>query len=129
MRKIALFLSLTMIVFLSACSSAPTKPVIIDKEASGFSEEAEVVSAPSRESVFVYGNRKNAASHLILTLTGEPVLLPSGYVRLAGVVSGGRKTACVEIGGRGLALEEGEVIDDYRIVRINYDNVVLERGK
>jgi len=129
MKKIALILSLALVMFLSACSAQPSKPRVINNEAAGVSEEPEAVAVPSREAVFVYGDRRSLSSRLVLTLAGEPVLLPSGYVRLAGVVSGRRKTVCVEIGGRGLALEEGETADDYRIVRISGDRVVLERTK
>jgi hypothetical protein len=128
MRKIACFLLIPLVMVLSACAPQPRKTIKEDAILT-VSEEAETASAPSRESVFVYGNRKTFSSLMVLTLTGEPVLLPSGYLRLAGVVCGERRTACLELGGRGLALEEGEVIDDYRIVRINHDTAVLEKTK
>jgi hypothetical protein len=129
MKKTVVLLLLSLMIFFCACASQPAKPPIKIDEIPAASEETEAVSVPSREPVFIYGNRKDLASHLILTLTGEPVLLPSGYVRLAGVVSGRRKTVCVEIGGRGLALGEGETADDYRIVRISGDTAVLEKTK
>jgi hypothetical protein len=128
MKKIACFLLIPLVMFLAACAAQPRK-VINDSAISTVSEEAEVVSVPSRESVFVYGNRKNLSARLVLALTGEPVLLPSGYLRLAGVVSGERKTVCLELGGRGLALTEGEAIDDYRIVRISDNTAILEKTK
>jgi len=83
----------------------------------------------SREAVFTYGSSKNLAPCLTLKISGEPVLLPSGYVRLVGVVSGERQVACLDVGGRGLALEKGEIIDDYRVSRIFADFVVLERSR
>ena len=126
MRQTTILLLLAAL--LSSCAAErPKAPVIIERP--DLSAEAETAPAPSREAVFIYGGRKNLASRLILTLTGEPVLLPSGYVRLVGVVSGGKPTACLEIGGRGLALGAGETVDDYRIVGIGADSAVLERQK
>jgi hypothetical protein len=127
MQKIVLFFLLPMIIFLSACASQPAKTLIKNEETSDASEETAAVTVPSREAVFLYGRRQNLSSRLLLTLAGEPVLLPSGYIRLVGVVSGGKPTACLEIGGRGLALGEGEAVDDYRIVGIDGDSVVLEK--
>ena len=126
MRGIVCFLLITLVMLLAACASPPRKAINPDV-ISTVTEEAETVSVPSRESIFVYGNRKNLSARLILALAGEPVLLPSGYLRLAGVISGERRAVCLELGGRGLALTEGEAIDDYRIVRISGDSVVLER--
>ena len=111
-------------ILLAACAPQP-RQIAIEKPPA-ISDEVEATVVPSREPVFVYGN-KSSPARLVLFLTGEPTLLPSGYARLAGVVSGQRSTACVEIGGRGLALEEGENVDDYRVVRIKGDHVVLER--
>ena len=90
-------------------------------------EEAAIPEAPTRESVFVYNQKKPAPDRILLSFTSGPVLLPSGYTRLAGVVSGGEPIACLEIGGRGLALTKGEKTDDYRVVRINGDSVLLEK--
>ncbi|MGB9613284.1 MAG: hypothetical protein ACPL4K_03805, partial [Candidatus Margulisiibacteriota bacterium] len=81
-----------MLLTLSSCAfQNRTTPV--SNEVVG-SEEAEVVESPSREAVFVYGNPKDLPKRLVLTLGSEPLLLPSGYVRLVGVVSGGKPTAC-----------------------------------
>jgi len=112
-------------IMLSSCSLQSHKPVLSEETAA--TEETEAAEIPSREAVFVYGNQKNSPSKLVLTFSSEPVLLPSGYVRLVGVVSGGRPIACLEIGGRGLALGEGELVDAYRVVGIGSNNVVLER--
>ncbi len=122
------FLGILIIFILTSCSSHKRIEDSAIKE-NAVTEEAETVESPTREAVFVYGNPKDCPKRLVLTLAGEPVLLPSGYVRLVGVVSGGRPIACLEIGGRGLALGKGENINDYRVVGINDDSVVLERGK
>ncbi|MBN3033221.1 MAG: hypothetical protein JW873_03920 [Candidatus Saganbacteria bacterium] len=118
---------------LSACAPQPAA-VAVDSYEPAVSAEVEAPPAASREALFVYSSNKNPPSRLVLSLTGEPRLLPSGYIRLVGVVSGpclpagrGKPTACLEIGGRGLALGEGESVDDYRIVRIAGDRLVLER--
>ena len=128
MRKTTCLLLIVLAVLVASCASQTPK-VLISNETTGISAEAEAVPVPSREAVFIYGGRNRTASRLILTLSGEPVLLSSGYVRLVGVVSGGRRAACLEFGGRGLALGEGETVDDYRIVGIGSDQVVLERKR
>jgi len=117
-----------MTIALSACASQP-RPVHINNGVTSSSAEAEPIPATSREAVFIYGVKKTASSRLVLELAGEPVLLASSYVRLAGVVGGVRPAACLELGGRGFVLLKGEMIDDYRIVGFNGDRVVLERGK
>ncbi len=122
MKYIACFLFLAVLA-LSGCAPSHSSAPLVSE--TGLTEEAGP-AVPSRETVYLYGN-KNLPSRFTLSLAGEPRLLPSGYARLAGLVSGLRWTACVEIGGRGLALEEGEGFDDYRIVRIKGDHILLER--
>jgi len=107
---------------LSACAPEPPRMRLND-------EPTVVSDAPSREAVFTYNDKKEMPRRLVLSLAGEPLLLPSGYVRLAGVVRGERPVALIEIGGRGLALAKGESVDDYRVVRVDGDNIVLERRK
>ena len=124
MKRSVIFL-LIPLVAITSCASPELKKEKKPKEPL-VSAEVMVIQEASREAVFVYG--KTEQKKIIkLMLTGEPVLFPSGYVRLVGVVSGGRPTACLEIGGRGLALTEGEKIDDYRVGRVYPDHVVLER--
>lgn len=113
---------------LSACAPEPPRMRLND-EPTAVSDEAEVEDAPSREAVFTYNDKKEIPKRLVLSLAGEPLLLPSGYARLAGVVRGEKPIALIEIGGRGLALAKGESIDDYRVVRVDGDNIVLERRK
>ena len=119
----ALMLVLVLAPLLLGC--VPRPHISLDR-GPAVSEEAEPVSLPTRESVYLYGD-KSLPNRLTLSFSGEPRLLASGYARLAGVVSGQRRTACVEIGGRGLALEKGEMVDAYRITGIESDHVVLEK--
>jgi len=117
-----------LMIFLSACAPRPNQ---VEKNANSFvestTEEVESVVEASREVVFTYGGQHNLPPRLILTLGGEPVLFPSGYVRLVGVVSGGKPTACLELGGRGLAVGVGEEIDDYQIEGVLEKSVTLIR--
>ena len=126
--KLILFLLLTMTITLSACTPQPSSAYINNSETSS-SAEVDAPPAASREAVFVYGVKRPARSRVVLELTGEPVLLASSYARLAGVVAGARPAACLELGGRGLILVKGETIDDYRVVGLNSDSVVLEKTK
>jgi len=120
-------IALTAILISSCASRSPRNFQTI--EAATPSEEAETIEAPSREAVYIYSNQKKLAENIILRFSSEPILLPSGYARLVGVVSGGKPVACLEIGGRGLVVGKGEEIDDYRVVGIGNDSVVLERNK
>jgi hypothetical protein len=93
----------------------------------------EVTATPEvepRGSVFVYGQgRSSGSARITLQLNGEPLLLPAGYARVVGVVNGDSPVACLEIGGRGLALAPGDRVDDYRVVAVKERTVVLQKGK
>jgi hypothetical protein len=78
----------------------------------------------SNEAVKVYDQ---VADRIILRFAGEPGRLPGGSGRLIGVVSGRKMVALLDLGGRGLALEEGEQVDAYRVSRIAGDRLVLTR--
>lgn len=128
MMRLSVILLVIMTITVSSCTSNR------NFTSKSFEESEETVAeqsveTPSHEALFVYSNQSNLPNRIVLTLASEPLLLPSGYVRLVGVVSGGKPVACLEIGGRGLAMGEGEAIDGYRVSGINNDNVVLERGK
>ncbi len=111
---------------LTACSSDnKIESPAASGEAAG--EEMSQEQASTRESVFIYNQQKSLPDRIVLGFNCGPILLPSGYARLAGVVSGGNPIACLEIGGRGLALSQGEKADDYRVVRIGGDSVILEK--
>ncbi len=109
---------------LAGCAS-PKREITINNEGGEASTEA--AADPSREAVFVYGGQKSLPNKIILKIGGEPRLFSSGYLRLAGVVGGEFPMACLELGGRGFAAAKGEKIDDYRIVGIESDHVVLEK--
>lgn len=111
-----------LLVSLSACA-APGKPT----SQSFTTAEAEEFEVVTREAVYLYNETKGLSRQVTIKIGGEPILLPSGYARLAGVVSGGRPVALLEIGGRGLALSKGETVDGYRIARIDGDLIVLKK--
>ena len=116
-------------LFLVSCSS-PQEKVEIESanDDAEFIEEAVSPEVSTRQPIFVYKNQSPKVSEEItLRLNAEPLLLPSGYVRLVGVVSGGRPIACLEIGGRGLCVEIGEEISGYRIVGISKNAIYLKR--
>lgn len=123
-----LILLVALLPLISCAAEEPktTNSVIGDEETSA---EVSVTDQPTAEPIYVYGAKRELPNNLSLKLVGEPILFPSGYVRLAGVVSGLRPVALLEVGGKGLALREGEEINDYRIAGINGDCVVLERRK
>jgi hypothetical protein len=130
MKTMALLLSLICCaLFVASCTSED--PSLSQSAASDDETTIEAIAAnpPSAEALYIYNSKTGAPNKLTLALAGEPVLFPSGYVRLAGVVSGRRQVAYIEIGGRGLALREGEFINDYRVARITDHSVLLERGK
>ena len=128
MKQMVIVLTAVMALALCSCAERDQKETVPEEPAVA-SEEAESIETLSREAVFVYKNTKDPPGRMILSIGGEPVLLPSGYVRLVGVVSGGRPIACFAIGGWGLALGKGERINDYRVAGINDDSVILERGQ
>jgi hypothetical protein len=129
MNKYICTLSIVALM-LSSCSS---KGVVEDKVQAAADDEPfldQPVSSEvqKREPIFVYKDQSPEASKRIsLKLNGEPLLLTSGYVRLAGVVSGGRPIALVEVGGKGLALENGDKVSGYRVFGISKKHVQLVR--
>lgn len=110
----------TMLTGCSVKASPPDREFIPEVSAT---QEAE-----PRGSVYVYGQaRVTDPQQIILRLNGEPLLLPSGYARVVGVVSGVSPVACLEIGGRGLALGEGDRLDDYQVSEILEQSIVLQK--
>lgn len=120
---------LITLLFATSCSSGDQiqgKNTAADDEP--FYDPPATVEAEKREAVFVYKDKSPHTSRkLTLKLNGEPVLLASGYVRLAGVVSGGRPIALIEVGGRALALRNGDTFSGYQILNIVYDQVSLRK--
>lgn len=126
MRHVS-WLLIVVPLLLSSCSS---EEILSKQPPQVIEENPTTVEVEAREPIFVYSaQQKRLPARVVLRLAGEPLLFPSGYVRLAGVVSGGRPMALLEVGGRGLALGEEEKLDDYRVVGIEDDRVLLERGK
>jgi len=82
---------------------------------------------PSREAVFVYGGEKGYPKELVLRIGGDASLLPSGYLRLAGVVEGERPVALLEIGGRAQAVSVGEEFDNFWLESISENGVRLRK--
>ena len=115
-------------VFLTSCSGSNGESSVEPQ-----TESLEVVESREntievdpREALFVYKNQPAADQHeIILKLNAEPLLLPSGYVRLVGVVSGGKPLALIEVGGRGLGVEIGDEVGQYQVVDISAKSVCL----
>lgn len=118
-----------LILALSSCASVKEKPgESLEGEGSGIMvEEAPSVEAEARQPIYVYENQpeKVFLRKVTLTLSSEPLLLPNGYVRLVGVVSGGRPMALVEVGGRGFSVEVGDEVGKYRVALISREKIKL----
>ena len=126
-----LILIILLVLALSSCASVKEKAEVNLEE-----EESEIMveQVPSaevdvRKPIYVYENKPEMVSlrNVTLTLNSEPLLLPSGYVRLVGVVSGGRPMALIEVGGRGLCIGIGEAVGAYRVVGISKKGIKLVR--
>jgi hypothetical protein len=126
MKDLRLLPLLTLLVALSACA-APGPKEVRPQTKSYSSAETEGIEVVTREAVYLYNETKALSRQVTIKIGGEPFLLPSGYARLAGVVSGGRPVAWLEIGGRGLAVSLGETVDGYRITRIDEGLIVLRK--
>jgi hypothetical protein len=111
-----------LILALSSCASVKEKEEIglKEEESEIMVDEAPSLEAEIRKPIYVYESqpKKISSSKVTLKLNSEPLLLSNGYVRLAGVVSGGRPMALIEIGGRGRSVEIGEEVGEYKIVNI-----------
>ena len=119
-----------VVLFLSSCSSKNKAETAITEA------ETEVVEAPlvsneteSREPLYVYGTgaQEKCPTSFVLKLNAAPSLLASSYVRLVGVVSGGKPLALIEVGGRGQCVEVGSEVLDYRIIRMSHNKLYLTK--
>jgi hypothetical protein len=112
-------------LLLTSCSSVKQKEELKPEDDKREIVQETTVEAENREPIYVY--RKEQEQNLkevTLRMNSQPILLPvrrsldeggaSGYVRLVGVVSGGRPIALVEVGGRGLCVGIGEEVGGYR---------------
>jgi len=79
----------------------------------------------SREALFVSAD--NCPAEIVLKMNSEPFSLPSGYLRLMGMVVGGKKPcALIELSGEGRCLYVGETIEAYKLVKISKGEVRLK---
>lgn len=110
-------------LLLSACSGPKPAPSITLEDKP---ETLDTGQASSREVVYVYKEQQeNLTDELKIKLNAAPLLLGSGYVRLAGVVSGVKPMALIEVGGRGLVVEQGDQLQGYRVGWIGQGSVNL----
>lgn len=127
------FLIILLIIPLASCCS-PQDEVDISSDPEDeeiVEEQLSVENVPSREALYVYNNNQPAMdlTEVALTLNGEPLLLSSSYVRLVGVVSGGRPMALIEDAGRGLCLFVGDKLKGYRVASISNREVQLKKQR
>ncbi|MFH1825816.1 MAG: hypothetical protein ABH823_00805 [bacterium] len=117
-------------LILTACNSKDKLESSLKEQetAEGVIVQPPTLEAEPREPVYVYGQQTKASpDELTLSINNEPLLVNSSYVRLVGVVSGGKPLALLEIAGRGLCLGVGKRVSDYQITEINVKGVKLER--
>ncbi|MEA3492937.1 MAG: hypothetical protein U9R38_00965 [Candidatus Margulisiibacteriota bacterium] len=127
MIKIILLLIIPVLLF-SSCS--PKEAIVVNPRPAADDEPFLDLPASkegeSRKPVFVYNEKDNLAKEeILLRINSEPILLTSGYVRLVGVVSGGRPMALLEVGGRGLVVGVGEEVSEYIVSYIVKDRIRL----
>jgi hypothetical protein len=129
----ATILFLSIVVMLSSCSSDREKAEVPleEKEIEVVQEQAAAPEALARKPVFIYQDQPEQISsqEVILRLNAEPVLLSSGYVRLVGVVSGGRPLALIEVAGKGLGVAAGEEVGDYKVLWISERGIKLRKTR
>ena len=123
---------LLLALSLSSCSARPPEDKVDTKK-----EEVEVVeqqeNSPEVEvskPLYIYKDQKGEnPEQIVLEIDGGPLLLLSGYVRLAGVVSGEMPLALIEVAGRGRLVKEGEKIGGYAVVSISSRSVLMKKYK
>lgn len=141
-----LILVIFIALLLVSCSSSKGQPETAleeQEEAKAGEEQPPSLEAGSRQPIFVYNNQTANSPHKVtLKLNAEPLLLPNGYVRLVGVVSGpvrrspdgrrdeggGNPLALIEVGGRGLCVGVGDKVGDYNVARISGKEIQLIKG-
>lgn len=129
MEKIMPSLIIVMLL-LSSCS--PKETITVNPQSAAddepFLDLPISKEATSRKPVFVYSEKENLSKEgIVLRINNEPILLTSGYVRLVGVVSGGRPMALLEVGGRGLVVGIGDEVSGYNISHISKDRIKLTK--
>ena len=125
MRKEWIILLVLIAGLLTSCSGSNSEPVI---EPESVEEESITPEAKPREALFVYQDKtKIGQQEIELKLNAAPLLLSDSYVRLAGVVSGGKPIALIEIGGRGQLVRSGDRISGYRVIWIGEGMLKLSK--
>ena len=126
MRTTVLILLLLSLLIICACAPAQeTVKATEETEPLGTEEVASQEVAP-RSPLFVYNNQASKSpAEFTLSINASPLLLPDGYVRLVGVVSGGNPLALIEVGGRGLCLQLGETFSGYQVAVIDQREIKL----
>ncbi|MEE8637864.1 MAG: hypothetical protein V3T21_02350 [Candidatus Margulisiibacteriota bacterium] len=126
-----LILIVLLVLALSSCASVKEKAEVSleEEESEIIAEKAASAEGDVRKPIYVYENqpKKVSLKEITLTMHSEPLLLPNGYVRLVGVVSGGRPMALIEVGGRGLCVDVGDEIGKYRVAWISREKIKLVR--
>ncbi|MFH1542402.1 MAG: hypothetical protein ABIE84_04850 [bacterium] len=102
MKSLIVPFLLFLAVFSSACASPEPKISLEEQEAL---ENIPEPITPSREALYVYNAQAQVKNDRVeLRINNEPLLLKDSYVRLVGVVSGGRPRALIDVGGRGVVV-------------------------
>lgn len=119
------------LLLLTACFSKETKLETRQPDDQVFLDQAKAtVEVTPRQPVYLYGegNQAAKAEKITLHINNEPLLLDKSYVRLVGVVSGGRRpVALVDVGGRGIVLSQGEELCGYQVLLVETDRLELKR--
>ncbi|MFC1571124.1 hypothetical protein ACFL31_01065 [Candidatus Margulisiibacteriota bacterium] len=143
-KLLGLLFIIAVSLFMVSCSSPEDKVEVSLEEQEAAENIDEHVPSPeaSRKPLYVYGDKAQAGPDTVtLKLNSEPLLLTGSYVRLVGVVSGGRPVhrsskseggpiALIEVGGRGLILGKGESIKGYKLFKIGDNSInLVKEGK
>lgn len=138
----------TVLFLLSSCSSSESQTdykqmALEEQEAQeDVVEKASSAEGSQRKPIFVYNDQSKKGVSLgktVLKLNAEPLLLASSYVRLVGVVSGGRPVrrsskneggpmALIEVGGKGFCVGIGDEICGHRVSHISQKELHLTQG-
>jgi len=129
---IKLIFLILAVLALSSCSArnkaeATTPP----DETEILEEDVPTPEAEARETIYIYKEHPEQVSSdkITLVMNNDPLLLPDGYVRLVGVVSGGKPIAVIEVGGRGRIVGGGDKMGEYRVARIFPQEILLVKGE
>jgi hypothetical protein len=121
-----------MLLALSSCSADKEKVDVVPVAVEEIEESIPSFEAEARAPLYICADQVTSISPdmILLKLNAEPILLASSYVRLVGVVSGGKPLALIEVGGKGLGVEIGSACGGYKVSNIfnNGIRLVKRRG-